>query len=169
MHRLGRSWPVNSLFYLFAACFLVAVFPVRAQQCPPGYIPIGGQQAGWVDCVPSNGPSAEPPYTGPLWETRWGVIATTDGAFGAVSGYSSKRKAIRAATKQCKANGGKNCKVQLSFYNQCGALAWGDGYSSAVSAPQKQQAEEMAVNNCSQRAQNCTLYYSACNYPERVQ
>ena len=148
---------------------LLVPLSVQAQQCPPGYIPIGGQQAGWVDCVPNNGPEAEPPYTGPLWATRWGAIATADGAFGAVSGYSSKRKAVRAATKQCKAEGGRKCKVSLTFYNQCGAAASGDAAGAVAGAPLKAQAEESAMTRCRELTQNCALFYSACNYPERVQ
>jgi hypothetical protein len=113
--------------------------------------------------------SASPALRAPVWATRYGAIATASGGiFGSVTGLSSRKKSEAAAMKQCKAKGGPNCAVIVRYFNQCAALAWGDMGENAASAPDVEQAEELAMAACSERSQNCKIYNSACSIAERV-
>lgn len=147
---------------------LTCSFVSYGQSCPHGYMPLGGQQAGWVGCAPIGGANQSPPDPGPQWQSRWGAIATTNGAFGVANGMSSKRKASKAALADCKRNGGSKCKVSMVFYNQCGALAWGDTGNTTFNSPHLEDAERSAVEGCGEHSANCKLYYSACSYPVQV-
>lgn len=153
---------------------LVSAGQVRAEGgCPDGYYPIGGGNGGWSGCapIPSNGGGA-PPDPGPLWAKRWGAIAIdgTLSRFGGAEGQTSARRAIKAAISACKQNGGaKNCKVSGgAYYNQCGALAWGDSVARIFSAGTTEQAQSDAMAACSKQTTNCKIYYAGCSYPERV-
>lgn len=140
--------------------------------CPDGYYPIGGGNGGWQGCapIPGNGSSNGPQNPGPQWATRWGAIAT-DGARSSLGGaekHSSKRRAQKAAVAACKQNGGVKCKVLLTYYNQCGVLAWGSELAQAYSAETTEQATEGAIRVCSKNTSNCKVFYTGCSYPERV-
>lgn len=141
-------------------------------RCPDGYFPIGGGNAGWEGCAPM-GPEAGAGNAGapePQWETRWGAVATTDGAMGVSTGKNSQESAEQQAMSQCQAHsGGKACKVRVAYYNQCAAVAWGDGGSLWARSPDLKDAEATALNNCKKSTTNCDLYYSACSYAERAQ
>jgi hypothetical protein len=157
-----------SLLFLF---FVHA--DVRAEgRCPDGYFPIGGGNAGWEGCAPM-GPEAgagDAGATQPQWETRWGAVATTDGAMGVSTAKNSQDSAEQEAISQCQAHsGGKVCQVRIAYYNQCVAVAWGDGGSRMTRSPDIGDAEATALNNCKKSTTNCDLYYSACSYAERAQ
>jgi Domain of unknown function (DUF4189) len=150
--------------------FWIPLVALAEGNCPDGYYPIGGGNAGWEGCAAYEyAPGQQPPDTGPLWVKRWGAIAVDDvlGKFGGVDGFSSKGKAERAAVRQCKKNGGKSCAA-YSYYNQCGALAWGDNFLVRSSGPLKDNTIAKAVEQCSAKSQNCKPYYAGCSYPERV-
>jgi hypothetical protein len=134
--------------------------------CPAGYYESSG--GGVSGCIAYPTASGQPPDPGPQWSTRWGAIATATGTFGTANNLSSKRKAQKEAMKRCKAQGGKDCSVLLSFYNQCGALVGGDTRTLAYGDAELAKAESGAMANCSAATQNCKLYYSACSYPERI-
>ena len=155
---------------LFGLIFLLASVPVRAQWCPPGYVPIGGDHAGWKDCAPVAGPNQSIPEPGPEWATRWGAIAVDNvrSAWGYADGASTKKLASKATVGACKKNGGKKCKVYIAYYNQCGALASGNDWITSYRAPEAAQAESGAVELCSQATQNCGVVHSGCSYPERI-
>jgi hypothetical protein len=110
-----------------------------------------------------------PPDTGPYWAKRWGAIAVdpTLGKFGGVEGFSSRGKAERAAVKECKKNGGKKCGP-YSYYNQCGALAWGDNFLVRSSGPLYDNTVAEAVKQCGAKSENCKPYYAGCSYAEQV-
>jgi Domain of unknown function (DUF4189) len=155
-------------------CFTGFCLPstsLRAQQmaCPPGSVPIGGGDAGWSSCSPVSGQGeTTPPDPGPEWATRWGAIATANGAFGTANNFPIARKAEKAAMNRCQANGGKDCVITLSFANQCAALAWGSTVNSTKAAANIGEAEGNAMSTCNAEAGNCKIYYSACSYPERI-
>lgn len=165
--------------YLFGAiiasfCLGIALFipaPSMAEgRCPPGYFPVGGGGAGWEGCAPMGGdPDQGAGRTQPQWETRWGAVAVTNGAFGYSHSWPTEHQAIGEALSQCSRDaGGATCTLSLSYYDQCIALAWGQKGSNSVSAPDIGQAERLAVENCSKRTTSCKIYYSGCSYPERV-
>lgn len=153
------------------AVFLLQPGSATAEgRCPPGYFPIGGGSAGWEGCAPmGGGEDEEPAPAQPQWNTRWGAVAVTDGAFGYSHSWPSERKAIKEALRQCKNDaGGATCHVRLTYHDQCVALAWGDGGNTAASAVNIATAERMALDLCSKETGNCKIYYSGCSYPERV-
>lgn len=140
-------------------------------RCPPGYYPVdtpGVAGCAPIPVIPQTGPARS---AQPQWETRWGAIAIdgTNSVVGAVTGMQSKRKAEKAAIKQCRAKGGDRCEVELAYYNQCGVIAWGDtGYVTAGSATVP-EASELAVRQCNQSTSNCRVYYADCSLPEHIQ
>jgi Domain of unknown function (DUF4189) len=136
--------------------------------CPPGYYQTPSRD--FVGCAPLPGyGSTTPPDPGPSWSSRWSAIATASGGIlGVAENSSSRRKAEKAAMKQCKAKKGQDCSISLSFGNQCGALAWGDTLSYSIAAVELAAAEVQALQNCSKRTQNCRVFYSACSYPQRI-
>lgn len=160
----------------FFSVFALTLFEIRAEgNCPQGYYPIGGGNGGWQGCAPipsSGGGQSSPPDTGPQWAKRWGAIALdpSAGRYGGAEGQSSARRAEKAAVANCKKNGGgRQCKVLGgAYYNQCGALAWGDKRAEAYSAATTDEASTGAVQMCSQKTSNCKIYYSGCSYPVRV-
>ncbi len=161
------------VLYLSLLLSLFVHADVRAEgNCPDGYFPIGGGNAGWEGCAPM-GPAAGAGDAGepePQWETRWGAVATTDGAMGVSAAKNSQNSAEREAISQCQAHsGGKACQVRIAYYNQCVAVAWGDGGSRMTRAPDLEDAEATALSNCKKSTTNCDLYYSACSYAERAQ
>ena len=138
--------------------------------CPPGYVSAGGgQDAGsFAGCVPlqNNGQqNAEP-----IWESRWGAIAVTSGAFGTSGNWQSETEANNAALKECNNNSQtKDCKITITYHDQCAALAWGGNYVSAWRGPDKLQSEKEAMRVCNENSNDCKIYHSDCSYPERVQ
>lgn len=73
-------------------------------------------------------------------------------------GATSKRSAYKAAVAACKGNGGRKCKVLLGYYNQCGAIAWGNSRLESFSAAQQQEAMDGAMKYCQAKTENCQIY-----------
>lgn len=157
-----------------AIVLLFCIAPASAEgNCPDGYYPIGGGNAGWEGCAAyQTAPGAPPPDPGPQWSTRWGAIAVDSvaGRFGGTEGHSNARRAKKAAVAACKKNGGsKQCKVLgNAYFNQCGVLASGDTRSSGYSAGTVEQATDLALRECSELTSNCKIYYTGCSYPQLV-
>ena len=160
--------------FCFALTAIVFIAPAHAHaegRCPDGYFPIGGGGAGWEGCAPMGGDDGGDSGAGyqPRWETRWGAVAVTNGAYGYSVAYADEKQAIDEALAQCSKNaGGATCSLEQSFHDQCIALAWGRKGSNTVSAPNVSQAETLALANCSKRTEDCKIYYSDCSYAERV-
>jgi Domain of unknown function (DUF4189) len=138
--------------------------------CPDGYFPIGDQAVQGCAPIPTQGGGGMPPDPGPFWAKRYGamVIDLMAGKYAGVDGYSSLRRAERAALSRCKSSGGKKCKVFGTYSNQWGALAWGDSFTQAYRAPTLEEATGAAVRLCSEKTTNCGVFFSGCSYPERV-
>lgn len=156
-------------------CLLLLLFvfgDVRAEgRCPDGYFPIGGGSAGWEGCAPMgpNNGSGGAAASKPQWETRWGAVATTDGAMGVSADKDSRESAERQAISECQSHSrGKICEVRAAYYNQCIAVAWGDGGSRMTRSPDLKDAEVSALNYCKETTANCDLYYSACSYAKQL-
>lgn len=137
--------------------------------CPPGQTP--RQFGPTMGCAPggNDAPALQP--AGPHWETRWGAMATDpdNAALGAVEGLPSKRKAKRSATAACKARGGKACKVNIVYYNQCAAMVVGARYITFHGAITVEEAVATAMQTCQGDDSDCSVYYSACSMSELVQ
>ena len=165
----------------FIALFLVVCIAHVARasaQCAPG-IP----SAGNPECLPpddANSPyyqgngtqqPAPPQQLRAIWATRWGAIAydSATGAEGHIVGKINKSEAEQAVLSQCAEHGGNKCKVLVSYYNQCAAVAQvpGGGRITSARAPTAKKAEHMALDNCGQGT--CKIVYSACSPAVRVQ
>lgn len=156
--------------------FLLAIANIAYAEggtCPPGYYPVSSP--GVMGCAPipnynQNNVSATP--TSERWATRWGAIAiddtSADTGLGTVSDMPSKRKAEQVALSKCRENGAAACKLKLSYYNQCAAIAWGDTGYNAARAATVEEASEISIRECSANHANCKIYYSECSLPERI-
>ncbi|WP_425492570.1 DUF4189 domain-containing protein [Luteibacter aegosomaticola] len=152
-------------------CFVWTSAPFA--QCAPG-IPSAGNPG----CIPpdrQNSPyyqNQEPlPPSTPIatWADRWGSIAMDDnGAAGTVVDQTSESAARKEALARCEENGGKKCETVLSYHNQCAAVAQmpSGGPVFASRAPKQSEAESNSVANCGQKG--CTVVYSRCSLPQRI-
>ncbi|HEL3783342.1 TPA: DUF4189 domain-containing protein [Stenotrophomonas maltophilia] len=143
--------------------------------CPPGFYPIGGQ--GVQGCAPIPGASAGASVDAPAapageWMTRWGAIAESGSStlVGTSMGQSSKLDAERQAITRCQAEGAKDCRVSISYYNQCVAYvvpSSGRGKGSITSAVDKSTAIALAKEKCTDaQGGACAVAYSECSLPE---
>lgn len=166
--------------YLITLLLFVGIFHVTqaSAQCAAG-IP----SAGNPECLPPddvNSPyyqgdgsqqPVQPQQPQAVWATRWGAVAldSATGAEGHTVGQISKSEAERKVLATCAEHGGENCRVLVSYYNQCAAVAQvqGGGKTTSARAPTSKKAEQMALANCGQAT--CKIVYSACSPPVRVQ
>ncbi|GEM_PF-1891777 len=120
------------------------------------------------EVVPVEPVQAPPPE--PVWEDRWGAITTGEGSYGTAQDFRTEAGAINRAVLECQASSnGKPCRVRLTYYNQCAALASGDGGSIAFSNASEQGAQSAALNACKQHTTNCQVVWSGCSLPVQVQ
>lgn len=162
---------------LIFVMLLLAARVVSAEQgCAPGFFP-GGMQPGGPICVPipGYGTTNNTTSTGDsVWSSRWGAIALGGGVdgvdvAGVSEGLSSSRKAKRAALEDCKSDGGSDCRIIVSYTNQCVALATGPGGTSHGRAASVTRAEVLAMEACSSSSTGrCEVIYSACSMPEQI-
>lgn len=141
--------------------FLAASF--AADACPPGSILQKGN--GWEGCVDLPGSS------GPLWADRWGAIATDQSrrAFGSSSAEISKRKAEKYALSMCRRNGGENCAIAVSYFNQCISYVAGANWPFFRTDRSIEAAESINFERCQRQDADCKVVYSACSLQERIQ
>lgn len=143
--------------------------PNTGSPCPPGMIP------GYGKCYAPDDPDRfdrgseveKPAYTGPLWQDRYGAIASDSktGSIGWFSNAKSKREAVKAAIEDC---GGGGCEIKAQGRNTCLASAWGGGISGYGAAAKLQLAEKQALENCMNGGSECKITYSACSLPVRI-
>jgi hypothetical protein len=103
-----------------------------------------------------------------VWADRWGAVAydPSSGDAGNIEGQESKSLAAQIAMTHCQRNGAKHCKVLLTFYNQCGAVAYGGREMAPANAPSNEQAEQLAMQSCGH--DDCKIVYSACSFAQRI-
>ncbi len=79
--------------------------------------------------------------------------------------YDNKRDADRRALRGC-AEHGDDCKIVLSLFNSCGAVATGDNKRFAVGqAPKSEDAQSSAIAACTrQGGTNCEVQAWACAF-----
>jgi hypothetical protein len=158
--------------YLVVILFFISG---QAMACPPGQQPAGNPTAGNPSgCVPYPGPSTQPSRPVGRWENRWGAVAidntVSPSSFGAVKNVKSKKEATKSAIKLCKQNGGgKGCKIDVAYYNQCAVVTWGStGYSTA-SGPDINETSQRSMERCNANYKNCKTYYAECSEPVWMQ
>jgi len=95
---------------------------------------------------------------------RYGAIAYSPrtGHYGYADNARSRGGAERLALENCE---GRDCKVQVWFYNSCGALATGEGgrIFGWAHDTSLREAKESAVEQCRSRGgRRCRVVISAC-------
>jgi hypothetical protein len=138
--------------------------------CPPGMYP--PNPANTAVCYPIPDSQQQKPQG--YWQNRYAAIAigktaTGSGAVGVSTNKTSKKKADKAAKSECVNNGGKDCKVVMSYYNQCAVLAWGATGSSTATGANIEEVTGRALADCSQSHKSCKVYYSNCVEPVWIQ
>lgn len=169
MTRSTLCWLLNGLLLFYAGV-------IHAQAaCPPGTIPYGtgqGQNMCGPDDIQNQQASPPPQPPQPLWESRWGAIATDGdgGSFGASTNLATQKSAEGAALADCRSKKeSSTCKVELSYVNQCAAMVAGDiGYNTQAGLT-ADIAVQKGMKVCSAATTHCYAYYSACSLPIRIQ
>lgn len=163
--------------HLFAA---MAVFSEAQAQyiCGPGsHSTIGGMTVPDASfCAADETDDGEQPNVAPdaetrqpVWETRWGAIATGPGTFGAGLNFADEDSARAQALTECQGLGDRQpCRVRLAFDNQCAVLAAGDDGSIAFGAATVERARALAGTRCSEHTSNCKIIYSGCSLTEQT-
>jgi len=148
-------------------------------RCPPGQYPVGGQGVGGCAPIPGYGGNqtaqpAPPPIDPGRYEDRWGAMALSDSTpdAGVVVDQLTEGDAKRVAIEKCSRNGLKDCRILLTYRNQCAAWvvpsADSPGAKTGISAGLSEQA---AVDNATSKCKHapggsCVLAYSACSLPQ---
>lgn len=146
------------------------------QGCPDGLYP-GGAAPGQL-CIPMPGygiggniPAAAAPESG--WKLTWGAVAlSSTGEIGAITGQPSESKAKREALARCAGYGGKDCKLNLAYKNQCVVVVWPSVAGASAfsqSAASIEEASAVALPACAAKSgAQCKIAYSACTDPVLV-
>ncbi|MEA5148544.1 DUF4189 domain-containing protein [Xanthomonas arboricola] len=159
---------MNRLVLMIAIsnCLTVPLIASGQTRCPIG------TQMGSMQCIPDTPemrgeltPSSAP--TGE-WIKTWGAIANSNstGEAGSAVGKLSEEEAERVALRQCAVGGAGDCKVQLTYKNQCSALVASDSESFFQASPTEVRAINLAKKSC--KASNsgpCNVVYSECTKP----
>lgn len=156
------------------ALFLLMMFIRSAAtegNCPPGYYPTTGAQDSVQGCapIPSDGVNSAQPEQGAA--RKWGAIAidlsSSNAGIGVSVAANSKRQATREALDDCRIKGGKGCKINLSYSNQCAVVIAGIPYSRAHAGPTVEIAAASGLRLCEEAgADECQVYYKACSLPQ---
>jgi hypothetical protein len=85
-------------------------------------------------------------------------------------GMDTRQEAEDKAMKECLRKGGIGCKTYLTYHNQCAAVIAGDNYAIAQGAASIARASDLGLQECHKDGTpNCTVYYTACSLPQRIQ
>jgi hypothetical protein len=117
-----------------------------------------------------NSGNASGPALAPVWQNKWGAIALDkdSGDAGTIIGRDTKENAVHDAMSDCEARGASGCRVVLTYYNQCAAIAWSDNAYGVSGGETVQLAESGALGTCIKKGTNCKIVYSACSLPQRI-
>lgn len=177
MMELANRRARPAALLLLAAIALLPIMALAEGRCPPGMFETGSRD--FIGCAPipgyGGGEAAEEEQSPSemVWADRWGAYASEEGAsgLGVVNGRASKAAAEKDAVLDCRevAKQPEKCSVQLSFYNQCAAYAWGGGHGIAASAVNEKIAIREATRLCDEASGvECLIYHSGCSFQEAV-
>jgi len=144
---------------------LLLINALHAQTPGVNCVPTQGQ--GWQGCAPVGNTSAPQPQ----WQDHMGAIATDGpgGHLGASLNWPSVKTAEQGAITDCKAKGGVDCKIEVSWTNGCGAMTVGRKMHNSVSAATLDEATRKGMQICQKDDTNCHTFYSGCSPPVQVQ
>ncbi|MEA9587065.1 MULTISPECIES: DUF4189 domain-containing protein [Xanthomonas] len=160
----------------FFALLAFSIFPISthvfAQGCPVGQYQIGGQGAVACAPLPQGGSIQQEPRASGKWIKTWGAIAT-DGAdnLGVSTGKLKKTEAEQDALQKCEGASKSPCRINLSYKNQCAAVAQpyrsGDIKRTYTRGPSIEVASNDAVAICQRgnAGDKCKVIYQECSEP----
>lgn len=167
--------PISLHVSAFVALLLCAAPFTVWSQCATGVNTGGGNcippdAPGMPGYNPGNSEPAPAPGPAPVWADSWGAIAIDDatGDAGTVTDKYSKLEAEHAAMHDCSVRGATGCKIALTYYNQCAAIAWGASARGIARSPNEQKAKDDAMLSCQEGTSGCHVVYSACSVAHRV-
>jgi hypothetical protein len=136
--------------------------------CPPGHYPIGGQ--GVQGCAPI--PAASAPVSRPngKWIKTWGalVYSNSTGDTGVATGKTSKSAAVNEALANCRGGGSPDCESQVTYKNQCVAVARPTTTGSEgayFTGATEEIVRRGALARCSRGGAICEVKYVDCTLP----
>lgn len=168
--------PQFALSAIFAFLLLGLPKVVAAQAaCPPGMIPYGTgtdiSSCGPDDSQNQEGVGNTSASSAPVWESRWGAIATyaPTGILGVSTYLPTRGQAIQSALADCKSKGGPACKLEVAYDNECAAVVVGSTGYNVTANPTVEGAIDSGMETCrNSGGQGCHMYYSACSLPVRI-
>lgn len=138
-------------------------------RCPPGQYPIGGEGVGGCAPIAAGGSGDASPQPTGRWIKTWGAIATsTSGDAGVSKDRLTKAEAVKESVERCASWGATDCKVSLTYKNQCVASVSADkGKGTRMNTGATiEGAIERATQDCKKSgSSNCKVAYSACTEP----
>ena len=149
-----------------AGFLLVCAAAVSAQTaCPVGTAP------GSATCGPAPAGAeipAQPPRPSGEWLKTWGAISSNRaGDMGVSSGKLSQREAEQVALAQCAGWKTGDCKIDISYRNQCVAAAGPTGNrrgGATTSGPTLDGAKNQAMKICSEvSGGECKIMVAECS------
>ncbi|MBV6854413.1 DUF4189 domain-containing protein [Xanthomonas euvesicatoria pv. eucalypti] len=172
----------TSPYSAFTLYFLIAYSTnVLAEgSCPPGQYPIGGQGIAACAPIPQGNSSSEQSYPSGKWVKTWGAVAVgtlnNTPYYGVPTGRKSKSDATKDALNLCAKKGPTNCKVTLTYFNQCAAIAEPQNASGevdmkgnviAVGKASLEEAKQYATEECQKdnKTSECKVIYNKCSEP----
>ncbi|BEG75212.1 DUF4189 domain-containing protein [Achromobacter xylosoxidans] len=172
-----KRLPLHIVAFATLALGLAVTRPATAEQgCPDGYTMAA---VGTAQCIPipglyqvPGGYQAPPPPPPVRWEQRWGAIAmdAVTGKVGVAGSRKSRQQAEDDSVAFCAKKGGGDCRVQVSYANQCGVIVWGNGIAVSRFAPTLEAATDMTLAECKRESGGaCEVFFSDCSMPVRVQ
>jgi hypothetical protein len=136
--------------------------------CPDGTYQSTPPDAPQVYCAPIPVNKNGKPVPIPQRATHWGAIATEQSLsnkIGTAVDLPTKGQAEQAALEQCAANGGQDCKVQVSYGNGCAALIANDVAFLANADVSIQHAVQAGMDTCGKAGHGaCHVVYSGCSH-----
>lgn len=139
----------------------------QAQDCPAGQYQAAPPDARTSICAPIPRGKDGQPVTPPAPATHWGAIATEEYVsehVGTVVDKPTKGDAEQAALAECTANGGKKCKIQISYGNGCAALLANDDGYQAYADVTLDHAVQTGTQTCNAAGHGaCRVVYSGCS------
>lgn len=151
---------------------LLVTGTVQAQRltaCPPGMIPYGAGVCGYDQ---SDQPAQQAPLPSPTrWRPMYGAIAlyAPKGVLGSAANLPNQSEANVAAIQDCRAKGGTDCKIELSYGNECAAMVVGDPGYNVTPGETMDIAQKKAMRLCTDAGdKNCHVYFTACSLPKRL-
>jgi hypothetical protein len=142
--------------------------------CPPGYYQVGDPNQGSSGCAPLPG-GAQGSVATPLpprWADAWGAIASyiSKGVIGSSTDLPTRSQAKQAALQDCRAKGGLDCKVEISYANQCAALVVSHASYGVFLEQTLDGVVKKSMTTCSSGGDTtCRVMYSVCSLPHRIQ